>query len=258
MSRVFLKDVRAFDKMRIAGRLLGSIMNKLADEIVVGMSSADLDALVEKKMRAAGLVPACIGYHGYRHATCISVNDVVIHGVPSARVVFQSGDCVKVDVVGWFQGYCVDMARTFFVGSVSDQVQKMRQVAQYALDEAIAMIRPGVMIGSVAARIQEIVEAEGFGVVRAFAGHGIGRNIHEGPEVPNFGKKGTGFELVPGVALAIEPMVTQFAYDVFVDSDGWSVKTVDRGMAVHVEDTVILTDSGVEILTRCVEPDNFG
>jgi methionyl aminopeptidase len=258
VSKIVLKNARAFEKMRIAGRLLGFIVASLENEICTGMSSANLDALVEKKMRMVGLVPVCIGYHGYRHATCISVNDVVIHGVPSASVIFKSGDCVKVDVVGSYQGYCVDMARTFFVGLVSDQVRKMRETAQLALDEAIAMVKPGVMIGSIAARIQEIVEAEGFGVVRAFAGHGIGRNIHEGPEVPNFGKKETGFELVPGVALAIEPMVTQFAYDVFVDSDGWSVKTVDRGMAVHVEDTVILTDSGVEILTRCVEPDNFG
>jgi len=258
VNRVLLKNAVAFDKMRIAGKLLGKIVATLEDKIVPGISSADLDAIVEQEIRRAGLVPACIGYHGYRHATCISVNDVVIHGVPSKRVVFKQGDCVKVDVVASYQGYCVDMARTFFVGSVSDHIKKMKETAQCALDEAIGMIKPGIRIGTIAARIQKIVEEQGFGVVRAFAGHGIGRNIHEGPEVPNFGKEGTGDELMVGMALAIEPMITQFSHEVFVDSDGWSVKTVDHGIAVHVEDTVILTDSGVEILTRCVEHDNFG
>jgi methionyl aminopeptidase len=250
MSRIILKDSRSIDKMTIAGRLLAEIVEHVSSLIVIGMTSKDLDSLVETKMRAAGLVPSCIGYGGYRHATCISINDGVIHGVPSLSAVFKEGDCVKLDVVGSYQGYCADMARTFFVGTPSAEAFKMRECAQFSLDEALKIIKPGVKIGTIAESIQKNVESAGYSVVRAYAGHGIGRNIHEGPEVPNFGKAGTGVVLVAGMTLAIEPMVTQYRPDVFVDSDGWSVKTVDRGLAVHVEDTVVVTDFGVRVLTR--------
>lgn len=250
MSTIVLKNKRAIDRMRTAGQLLASIFQEVPSLLVVGMTTADLDALVEARMRAVGLEPSCKGYGGYRHATCISVNDGVIHGVPSARVVLREGDCVKLDVVGAYRGYCADMARTYSLGEARQEVLEMTAVAQRALDAGIASVRPGVKVGDISACIQQIVEGAGYGVVKTYAGHGIGKHIHEEPEVPNYGKAGTGPTLLPGMALAIEPMITQFKADVVVDSDRWTVRTVDHGLAVHVEDTIVVSESGVEILTR--------
>lgn len=250
MSRIILKDKRAIDRMRTAGQLLASIFQEIPSLLVVGMTTADLDALVEARMRKLDLEPSCIGYGSYRHATCISVNDGVIHGVPSDRVVLKDGDCVKLDVVGAYRGYCADMARTYSLGAGPQEVCSMMEVAQQALDAGIAQVRPGGRVGDISACIQRVVESAGYGVVKAYAGHGIGRHFHEEPEVPNYGKAGTGPTLVPGMALAIEPMITQFKADVFVDADGWTVRTVDRGLAVHVEDTIVVSESGVEVLTR--------
>lgn len=250
MSKIILKDKRAVDRMRAAGQLLAGVFQDIPSMLVAGMSTLDLDTLIEARMRKVKLEPSCIGYGGYRHATCISVNDGVIHGVPSAQVILKDGDCVKVDVVGAYQGYCADMARTYLLGSVIHELNSMVDVAQQALDQGIALITPGVKLGDVSACIQQIVESAGYGVVRAYAGHGIGRNFHEAPEVPNYGKAGTGPTLVPGMALAIEPMITQFSAEVTVDADGWTVRTRDRGLAVHVEDTIVVTEHGVEVLTR--------
>ncbi len=250
MAILTLKNKRALGKMRSAGQLLAKIFEEIPQILCEGMSSAALDAHVERRMRESGLVPSCKGYGGYRHATCISVNDGVIHGVPSASVFFKQGDCVKLDVVGSFEGYCADMARTYVVGEENSLALRLRDVAQLALDEGIKKIRPGVRLGDVCATIQSVVESAGFGVVRAYAGHGIGKNIHEEPEVPNFGRAGTGIVLIPGMALAIEPMITQGSYEVRVDADKWTVRTRDGGLAAHVEDTVVVTEDGVEILTR--------
>ena len=236
--------------MRTAGRLLAEIFDNVKSILIVGMTSRQLDFYVEGRMRAVGLVPSCKGYAGYRHATCISVNDAVIHGVPSDGVIFQLGDCIKLDVVGSYQGYCADMARTYILGGENQSALSMLSAAQFALDAAIKLIGPGIPLGNVSAKIQYIVESSGYSVVRTYAGHGIGKNIHEEPEVPNYGKVGTGPMLLPGMALAIEPMVTQFKSDVYIDADRWTVRTVDHGLAVHVEDTVVVTASGVEVLTR--------
>jgi methionyl aminopeptidase len=250
VSTIILKNKRAIDRMRTAGKLLAGVFQRVPELLVAGMTTRDLDAQVEGFMRAVGLEPSCKGYGGYRHATCISVNDGVIHGVPSERIVLKDGDCVKLDIVGAYRGYCADMARTYSVGTASREALLMTDAAQRALDAGIALVRPGVRLGSVSACIQGIVESAGYGVVRAYAGHGIGKKIHEEPEVPNFGKAGTGVVLLPGMTLAIEPMVTQFKADVYVDSDKWTVRTVDHGLAVHVEDTIVVTEAGVEVLTR--------
>lgn len=250
MGSITLKNKRSIEKMRTAGRLLAVIFDEVKSVLIVGMTSRQLDGYIEGRMRAVGLVPSCKGYAGYRHATCISVNDGVIHGVPSDGVIFKLGDCVKVDVVGSYQGYCADMARTYILGGANQAASGMLSAAQLALDEAIKLVRPGVSLGNVSAKIQQVVEDSGYSVVRTYAGHGIGKNIHEEPEVPNYGKVGTGPMLLPGMALAIEPMVTQFKSGVYVDADRWTVKTVDHGLAVHVEDTVVVTANGVEVLTR--------
>jgi methionyl aminopeptidase len=178
------------------------------------------------------------------------VNDVVVHGVPSSKVVLKKGDLVKVDVVGSFNGYCADMARCFFVGEATVAAKKIAATARYALDKAIEIIKPGIHLSDISALIQKEVEKEGFGVVRNFAGHGIGKSLHEEPEIPNFGKKGNGPLLRSGMTLAIEPMITEFGYEVKIDSDGWTARTADGGLAGHVEDTILVTEKNAEILTK--------
>lgn len=247
---IVIKNKVALEKMRIAGRILAPIVHQAGALLQPGMSTLEIDSFVTKTMRAEGLKPECIGYGTYKHATCISVNDVIVHGVPSAEVILKPGDFVKIDVVGSYKGYCADMARFFFIGSVDAEVKRLAAVAQRSLDKAIALAVPGAHLHDLSFCIQEEVEREGFGIVRDFAGHGIGKDMHEDPEVPNFGKPGTGPILREGMTLAIEPMITQGSPKVKIMPDGWTAKTADGGIAAHVEDTVLVSSHGPEILTR--------
>ena len=236
--------------MRVAGKLLAQILKEIEPFVKEGISTYELDAIIEQKMRLAGLNPECKGYGTYKHATCISLNDVIVHGVPSKEIILKSGDFVKIDVVGSYKRYCADLARFYFVGDVSEKVRKLASTAQRALDKAIDLIRPGRHLSDLSALIQQEVEKEGFGIVRDFAGHGIGRSFHEAPEIPNYGIPGEGPLLREGMTLAIEPMITEKSYDVSIMSDGWTARTVDGGLAAHVEDTIVVTQNGAEILTR--------
>lgn len=247
---ITIKNEAALDKMRVAGQILAEIMAEVGAVVVEGATTLEIDVFIEKKMRKKGLFPVCKGYAGYKHATCISLNDVVIHGVPSQKTVLKSGDFVKIDVAGSYKGYCADMARYFFVGRVPDVARRLAAAAQRALDAAIAEIAPGRHLSDISACVQREVERDGFGVVRTFAGHGIGEKLHEDPEIANFGRPGKGPILQEGMTLAIEPMITEKDYAVEIIGDGWSVRTVDGGLTAHVEDTVVVVKSGVEVLTR--------
>lgn len=247
---IVVKNKAALGKMRTAGHRLAIIMGEVAEKVRAGVTTLEIDSFIEEKIREAGLLPVCKGYAGYKHATCISLNDEVIHGVPSHKIVLKSGDFVKIDVAGSYKGYCADMTRYFFVDQVDVRVKRLAAVAQWALDEAIAEIAPGKHLFDISECIQRVVEKEGFGVVRDFAGHGIGKSLHEDPEIPNFGKAGQGPILQEGMVFAIEPMITEHDYAVKVASDGWTVKTVDGGLAAHVEDTVAVVKGGAEVLTR--------
>lgn len=250
MHHIQLKNRVAIDKMRIAGKRLALILEEIMGEVVPGKSTWELDSLIEARMRAVELRPVCKGYGSYKHATCISVNDVIVHGVPSKDTILKSGDFVKIDVVGSFENYCADLTRYFFVGEVEERVKRLAQVAQASLDKAIALIKPGIYLSDISACVQQEVEQAGFGVVRYFSGHGIGKSIHEAPDIPNYGKPGTGPILREGMTLAIEPMITEKSYEIVIMPDGWTAKTRDGGLAAHVEDTVVVTRDGVEILTR--------
>lgn len=247
---IIIKNKQAIEKMRTAGTLLARVMDDAAQLVVAGQSTLSINDAIEKHMRALSLKPECIGYAGYKHATCISLNDVVVHGVPSAEVCLKEGDLVKIDIVGSYKGYCADMARSFFVGEPSASAKQLIDVAQRALDGAIARVRPGVRIGDISAYIQQEVEKAGFGVVRRFAGHGIGKSIHEEPEVPNFGTPARGPILREGMTICIEPMITENGIEVDIAKDGWTAKTRDGGLAGHVEDTILVTSDGASILTR--------
>jgi len=247
---IVIKDKNSINKMRTAGKLIAEIMEKVKNIISPNISTFEIDVFIEKSMVAVGLKPVCKGYAGYKFATCISLNNVVIHGIPSKDILLKSGDLLKIDVVGSYKNYCADITRSYYVEEVSSVVKKITQVAQFSLDLAIKECFVGNFLSNLSATMQQEVEKFGFGVVRDFAGHGIGRDIHESPEIPNYGKFGEGPLLRSGMTFAIEPMITEKSYKVFVDSDGWTVKTVDGGLAAHVEDTVLITENGPEVLTR--------
>ncbi len=246
-----VKTAQALEKMREAGKLLADIFENIPSKIEVGISTAALDLWIEQELVKRQLVSQSKGYKGYRHVSCISVNNVVVHGVPSGSVILQEGDLVKVDVCAAWQGYCADMARCFFVGGKADEkAQHLVAISYQALDKGIAQAVEGNRLYDISAAIQTHVEKFGYGVVRDFAGHGIGKNMHENPDVPNFGTAGTGMRLKAGMTFAIEPMVTQGSYEVYIDSDRWTVKTKDGTLAAHVEDTIVVGEHGPEILTR--------
>lgn len=248
---MFIKNKQALDTMRVAGKLLAEIFENVSSVIQPGRSTASIDAWIEQQLVQRNLISQSKGYKGYRHVSCISVNNVVVHGVPSENIILKLGDYVKVDVCAAWNSYCADMARGFIVGSVSDEkVQHLMMVAAQALDKGIAQAVVGNRLFDISAAIQQHVEQFGYGIVRDFAGHGIGKRMHENPDVPNFGTAGTGMRLVEGMTFAIEPMITQGSYEVFVDKDGWTVKTKDGSLAAHVENTIAITQHGPEILTR--------
>jgi methionyl aminopeptidase len=247
---IIIKNKLAIDKMRHAGHILAQILEDIRPLVVIGLSTYELDAIIEARMLAQGLGTPCKGYGTYKFATCISLNDGVVHGVPSKEIILKSGDFVKIDVVGSYQSYCADLTRYYFVGEASPTAQRLAAVAQSALDSVIDIIKPGIKLSDISSLVQQIVEREGFGVVRDFAGHGIGQHFHEEPSIPNYGKPGKGPTVCEGMAFALEPMITEKSFEVRIMSDGWTAKTVDGGLAAHVEDTVVVTKTGVEVLTR--------
>lgn len=249
---ISIKNKAAINKMATAGSLLSEIFENLIQVVEEGCSTLEINAFIAGQLKEKKMVSAMLGYHGYKYVSCISLNDEVVHGIPSTHKILKKGDLVKVDVCASWQGYCADMARAFFIGKPSATVRKLIDVAQKALEKGIEKALPGNRLGDISAAIQSEVELNGFGVVRDFAGHGIGKNMHEEPEVLNYGVPGKGVVLQAGMALALEPMITLGDYKVYVVDDGWTVKTVDKSLATHVEDTVVITTAGPKVLTRKV------
>lgn len=247
---ITIKNKASLRKMAEAGRLLAEICRDVEARICSGMSTLALDTWIDQEMIKKGLKSKTKGFMGYRHASCISVNDEVVHGVPSESKILKDGDVVKVDICASWEGYCADMARTYFIGTVPEEVRTFASVAQAALDKGIAQAREGNRLSDISAAIQAEVERHGYGVVRDFAGHGIGKQLHEDPEVLNYGPPGKGPVLRAGMTLAIEPMITMGKYDVYITTDGWTVKTKDNSLAAHVEDTIAITQGDPKILTR--------
>lgn len=245
-----IKNKASLQKMETAGKLLVEIFDEIASLIAPGLTALAIDRAIEQSIQKKGLLSRTKGYMGYKHASCISINDEVVHGVPSDQKVLKDGDLVKIDVCASWRGYCADMARSFYVGCASEPVQRFVSNAQRALNKGIEQVRVGNTLGDISAAIQREVEKEGFGIVRDFAGHGIGKQMHEEPEILNYGEAGKGVKLQAGMVFAIEPMITMGKHDVYVDRDGWTVKTADKSLAAHVEDTVVVTESGPKILTR--------
>ena len=248
---IVIKDKKAQEKMKIAGKLLSEVFLELAAEVKAGISTLDLEKCIATLLRQRKLISQSLGYRGYQFVSCISINDEVVHGLPSAQRILNSGDLVKVDVCAAFDGYCADATRSFFVDECpSVEAQTLVDVAQGALDAGIAAAIVGARLGNVCAAIQHVVESNGFSIVRNFAGHGIGKHMHEDPEILNFGVAGTGPLLKAGMAFALEPMINVGGCEVYVAADGWTAKTADGSLSAHVEDTVLITDNGPYITTR--------
>jgi methionyl aminopeptidase len=247
---ITIKNVHAQECMAVTGKLLAELFEILKEWIEPGMTTLQVDTFIDQYTQKNKMLSCTKGYHGYRHASCISVNDEVVHGVPHERSKLVEGDLVKIDVCASYNGYCADMARPFFLGVLSKEVADFLDTAQEALNVGIASAKPGERLGTVSAAIQNVVEQRGYGVIREFAGHGIGKKMHEAPEILNYGKAGSGPVIKSGMAFALEPMITMGNYRVYVLEDGWTVKTVDKSLAAHVEDTVIVTDNGPKIITR--------
>jgi methionyl aminopeptidase len=248
-ERIALRSRDELARIREACLVVHDILRELAAAAVPGTSTADLDRLAEARTRARGAEPAFLGYHGYPASVCISVNDEVVHGIPSPRRVLREGDLVGLDFGVVMGGYYGDSAITVPVGRISDAARRLLEVTEGALSAAVAAARVDARVGDIGAAVQAHVEAHGFSVVRDFVGHGIGRRLHEPPQVPNYGSPGTGPRLRSGMVLALEPMVNAGRFEVETLEDGWTAVTRDGSLSAHFEHTVAVTDDGPEILT---------
>jgi methionyl aminopeptidase len=251
---IVCRSAAELERMREAGRLVGEVLTELSAMIAPGITTADLDRAAEKRIVAAGAVPAFKGYHGYPATICSSINEEVIHGIPSGRRILQEGDVVSIDVGASLDGYYGDSAMTLPVGPVSEEAATLLRVTEEALYKAIERARPGGRISDIGHAVQQHVEAFGFSVVREFVGHGIGQRMHEEPQVPNYGEPGRGPRLAEGMVLAIEPMVNAGKPAVKVLADGWTAVTRDGCLSAHFEHTVAVTSGEPWILTARAVP----
>jgi methionyl aminopeptidase len=248
---IMIKTPQEIEKMRRSGQVVREVLEHVRKFVKAGASTQDLENAAAEKMNELGAKPAFKGYRGYPCVLCTSVNDEVVHGIPSAKRVLKDGDIVSIDTGVIIDGYYGDSATTIAVGGkVPQRTLKLLEVTQASLDRGIEAIKPGATLGDVGAAVQEAVEAEGFSVVRDFVGHGIGTRLHEDPQVPNFGRRGQGQKLREGMVIAIEPMVNAGRPDVQVLSDGWTAVTQDGSLSAHFEHTVAVTAEGAEILTQ--------
>jgi len=247
---IVLKSAREVERMRAAGRILAEVKERLKTLVRAGISTQDIDADVEAFIVSRGAQSAFKGYRGYPATVCTSINEEVVHGIPSPKRKLREGDIIGLDLGCMVDGYYADCAITLAVGRPAARVQELLDVTRESLDKAIVQCRAGNRLGDISHAVQSHCESHGFAVVRAFVGHGIGRALHEEPQVPNFGDPGRGVVLKAGMVLAIEPMVTMGSWEVRVLEDRWTAVTADGSLAAHFEDTIAITANGPDVLTR--------
>jgi methionyl aminopeptidase len=246
---VTIKRPDEIAKMRRAGAILGEILEVLHRELRAGISTADLDRIGERMIREAGAVPSFKGYHGFPASICTSINDEVVHGIPSPTRLLRDGDVVSVDIGCIWQGWHADCARTWTVGPVAEPVRQLIDATRRGMEAGIAAALPGNRLGDVGAAIEAVAHEHGYGVVRPFVGHGIGTEMHEEPQVPNYGRPGTGMRIEAGMCFAIEPMFNLGGDAVEVLDDDWTVVTRDGSLSAHFENSIVVTESGPQVLT---------
>ena len=245
-----LKNSAQIAAMKEAGRITGEALLIARDMVRPGISTYEIDAAIRHYIEKCGAVPAFLGYGGFPASACISINDEVIHGIPSKKRILQEGDIVKIDTGATYKGYVGDSARTIPVGNVSEEARKLIEVTRASFWKGVEALQIGNRLGDVGSAIDTLVRENGFSTVKRYVGHGIGTDMHESPDVPNFGTAGRGIRLCAGMTLAIEPMVNVGTFEVKEMSDGWTVKTMDGSLSAHYENTVALTSDGVLILTE--------
>ena len=246
---IYLKTPEEKALLRASNQLVGKTLAEVAKHIRVGITTLELDKIAEDFIRSNGAVPGFLGYGGFPNTLCISVNDQVVHGIPS-NYALKEGDIVSVDCGVLQNGYYGDSAYTFCVGKVDEKVKKLLKITKESLSLGIDSAQHGNRIGDIGYAIQKHCQAAGFSVVRKLVGHGVGKNLHEDPEVPNFGKRGQGVLLKEGMVIAIEPMINMGNRDVVQEKDGWTIRTIDRKPSAHFEHTILITNEGYEILTK--------
>lgn len=246
---VTIKSAKEIELMREAGRLLAKVHDELGKAIKPGMSTKEIDILGETLIRSYGCIPNFLHYHGYPASICVSVNDEVVHGIPNKHRILQDGDIVSLDAGLIYKGYHSDAARTHAVGDVSEEARKLMEVTKQSFFEGIKMAKAGNHLHDISAAIDSYVSGFGYGIVRDLVGHGIGTQLHEDPQIPNFAQRRRGIKLQPGMTLAVEPMINIGRCDVEWLDDDWTVVTEDGSLSAHYENTILITDGEPEILT---------
>ncbi|CAN5778340.1 type I methionyl aminopeptidase [soil metagenome] len=247
-----VKRPAEIERMRAAGQILAGILDVLRAEMRPGVSTGDLDTIAERMIRDAGAVPSFKGYGSnppFPGSICASLNDEVVHGIPSPHRRLADGDLVSIDIGCILDGWHADCARTWTVGRVPRKVTELVDATRRGMEAGIAAAMPGNRIGEVGHAIESVAHRHGYGIVRPFVGHGIGQQMHEEPQVPNYGRRGTGLLIEPGMCFAIEPMFNLGGDEVFVEDDGWTVRTADGGLSAHFENTIAVTEGGPNVLT---------
>ena len=246
---ITIKTAQEIELMRKANVIVRDTLDLLRDNIKEGMTTKALDKIAYDYITKCGAKPSFLGYDGFPASICTSINEQVVHGIPSDKVVIKEGDIVSVDCGSIYKGFNGDAARTFMIGKVDEKVKKLVEVTEQSFFEGVKILKEGVRLGDLGHAIQSYAESFGYGVVRALVGHGIGRDMHEDPEVPNYGREGHGLRLRKNMTIAIEPMINMGTHDVYMLDDGWTIVTADNLPSAHYENTVAITEDGVEILS---------
>lgn len=245
---ITIKDDAGFARMRTASRAVAEVLTVLRQAADVGVSMTELDEMAARIIRDRGCTSSFLGYHGYPATICTSPNNVIVHGIPDGYKL-KDGDVLSVDVGAIFEGYHGDAARTFAIGEVPDQVAKLIQATEESMMAGIGAVKAGARIGDIGQAVQQVAEGAGFSVVREYVGHGIGEQMHEEPQIPNYGEAGKGMKLKKGMAICIEPMVNLGDWRTELQDDGWTVTTADGSLSAHFENTIAITPDGVEVMT---------
>ena len=244
-----IKNSEQIALMKTAGRITAEALEVARELVRPGISTKEMDTKIRRYIEKCGATPSFLGYGGFPGSACISINEQVIHGIPSERVILSEGDIVKIDVGARYRGYNGDSARTFPVGKVSDEALRLISVTEKSFYEAMKAAKAGNRVGDIGSAVENFVISNGFSVVKDFVGHGVGKDLHEEPEIPNYGRAGHGIRLYPGMTLAIEPMVNAGDFRVRVLKDGWTVVTSDGALSAHYENSILITESDPVILT---------
>ncbi|MBQ3465711.1 MAG: type I methionyl aminopeptidase [Firmicutes bacterium] len=246
---IIIKSDSEIELMRESGKVTGYILKELENVIKPGISTADVNHFVEKTIRGAGMTPTFLGYGGFPASACVSINEEVVHGIPDKKRILREGDIVSVDVGSTYKGYVSDAARTYAVGEISEEAKHLIEATRDSFFAGLEFCKVGCRLSDISHAIQVSAESEGFSVIRDYVGHGVGQQMHEDPQIPNFGKAGRGPRLAKGMVFAIEPMICEGTYNVRTLSNDWTVVTIDGKLSAHYENTVVITDGEPELLT---------